>query len=78
MDYGKPNNKIRVAWFASAFVGRSASGTAQTARNILTYLITSHSDNIEVILLAKNIDEFNLLRNEHIFSNQEVILLPKV
>jgi len=78
VNYSKPNNKIRVAWFASAFVGRSASGTAQTARKILTHLITDHSDDIEVILLAKNIDEFNLLMNEHIFSNQEVILLPKV
>jgi glycosyltransferase involved in cell wall biosynthesis len=78
VNSSKPNKKIRVAWFASSFVGRSASGTAQTARKILTHLIVDHSDDIEVVLLAKNIDELNLLRDEHIFSNQEVILLPKV
>lgn len=78
MNLSKPNKKIRVAWFASAFIGRSASGTAQTARKILTHLIAEHSDYIEVVLLAKNVDEFNLLRTEHIFSNQEVIILPKV
>ena len=78
MNSSEYNKKIRVAWFASAFVGRSASGTAQTARKILTHLITDHSDDIEVILLAKNIDEFNLLKDEQIFTNQEVILLPKV
>jgi glycosyltransferase involved in cell wall biosynthesis len=78
MNSGVPNKKIRVAWFASAFIGRNASGTAQTARKILTNLILHHSNDIEVVFLVKNIDEFKLLSNERIFSNQEVILLPKV
>lgn len=78
MNLSKPNKKIRVAWFASAFIGRNASGTAQTARKILTNLILHHSSDIEVVFLAKNIDELMLLRKESIFSNQKVILLPKV
>jgi glycosyltransferase involved in cell wall biosynthesis len=74
----KLDRKIRVAWFASAFIGRSASGTAQTARKIILNLILNHSDEIEIILLAKNNKEVNALRHESVFSTQRIILLPNV
>jgi glycosyltransferase involved in cell wall biosynthesis len=70
--------KIKVAWFASAFIGRKASGTAQAARKIVENLINNHSADIQVVLLAKNNYEIELIRNEKIFADQKVILLPQV
>jgi glycosyltransferase involved in cell wall biosynthesis len=72
------SKKIKVAWFASAFIGRKSSGTAQTARKIVENLISNHSNDIEVILLAKNVYEVELIKNASIFSEQQVILLPQV
>jgi len=74
----KTSKKIKVAWFASAFIGRKASGTAQTARKIVENLISNHPNDIQVILLAKNNNEVKLIRNESIFSELQVILLPQV
>jgi glycosyltransferase involved in cell wall biosynthesis len=70
--------KIKVAWFASGFVGRHASGTAQTAKKIILNLITNHSGEVQVILLAKNVDEVQLLQTENLFLDVEIILLPQV
>jgi len=70
--------KIKVAWFASGFVGRQASGTAQAAKKIINNLIKNHVSEIQVVLIAKNEDEVKLIQNEKLFSDVEIILLPKV
>jgi glycosyltransferase involved in cell wall biosynthesis len=77
---GNPGSqkKIKVAWFASGFVGRHASGTAQTAKKIIFNLINNHSSEVQIILVAKNVDEVKLLKTEKLFSDTEIILLPKV
>jgi glycosyltransferase involved in cell wall biosynthesis len=77
---GNPGSqkKIKVAWFASGFVGRHASGTAQTAKKIISNLINNHSSEVQIILVAKNADEIKLLKTEKLFSDVEIILLPKV
>jgi glycosyltransferase involved in cell wall biosynthesis len=73
-----PQKKIRVAWFASGFIGRYASGTAQTAKKIITNLINNHSDEVQVILVVKNDEEVQLIQAEKLFMNVEIILLPRV
>ena len=78
MDNLASQKKIKVAWFASGFVGRHASGTAQTAKKIILNLINNHSSEVQVILLAKNADEVQLLQTEKLFLDAEIILLPKV
>jgi glycosyltransferase involved in cell wall biosynthesis len=77
---GNPGSqkKMKIAWFASGFVGRNASGTAQTAKKIISNLITNHSSEVQIILVAKNVDEVKLLKTEKLFSDTEIILLPKV
>jgi len=77
---GNPGSqkKIKVAWFASGFVGRHASGTAQTAKKIIFNLINNHSSEVQIILVAKNVDEVKLLKTEKLFLDVEIILLPKV
>jgi glycosyltransferase involved in cell wall biosynthesis len=78
MDSFQSKNKIRVVWFAASFIGRSASGTAQTARKIIINLIKNHSDKIEVILLTKNQLEIDLIRKEEVFKGTEIVKLPNV
>ena len=78
MDNLTSQKKIKVAWFASGFVGRHASGTAQTAKKIISNLINNHSNEVQVILLAKNADEVQLLQTEKLFLDAEIILLPRV
>ena len=72
------HKKIKVAWFASGFIGRHASGTAQTAKKIINNLIDNHLNEIQVVLIAKNEDEVKLIQKENFFSDVEIILLPKV
>jgi glycosyltransferase involved in cell wall biosynthesis len=71
-------NRIRVAWFASAFVGRSASGTAQTARKIVEYVLLNESKRINLILIVKDDYERSLINKDKILSQSSLILLPKV
>ena len=70
--------KIKVAWFASGFIGRNASGTAQVAKKTILNLILNHANEVQVVLIAKNKFEVELIRNENLYSSLEVILLPKV
>ena len=70
--------KIRVAWFASGFIGRNASGTAQVAKKTILNLILNHANEVQVVLIAKDKFEVELIRNENLYSGLEVILLPKV
>jgi hypothetical protein len=46
-------NRIKVDWFGSSFIGRSASGTAQTARKSVVLLSKNFSNQVHVILLLK-------------------------
>jgi glycosyltransferase involved in cell wall biosynthesis len=70
--------KIKVAWFASGFIGRNASGTAQVAKKTISNLILNHANEVQVVLIAKTKSELELIRNEKLYSGVEVILLPKV
>ena len=71
-------SRIRVAWFASAFVGRTASGTAQTARKIVEWVLLNESIRINLILIVKNDYEMKLINEDKILSQASLILLPKV
>jgi hypothetical protein len=71
-------SRIRVAWFASAFVGRTASGTAQTARKIVEYVLLNESIRINLILIVKDEHEMNLINKDRILSQASLILLPRV
>jgi len=74
-----PNSKrLKVAWLASGFVGRNASGTAQTARKIVEYLIINEHRRILVVLILKNKDELKLVLEDEILSKASTVLLPKV
>jgi glycosyltransferase involved in cell wall biosynthesis len=70
--------KIKIAWFASSFIGRNASGTAQVARKIITNLIENHSDEFQVLLLVKNNHEEELLNREQIFTSAQIVRMPNV
>jgi glycosyltransferase involved in cell wall biosynthesis len=70
--------KIRVAWFASGFIGRNASGTAQVAKKTILNLILNHTNEVQVVLIAKDKFEVELIRSENLYYGLEVILLPKV
>ena len=72
------HKKIRVAWFASGFVGRNASGTAQVAKKTITNLILNYSNEVQIVLLAKTKSEIVLIQNEKLYSGVEIILMPKV
>jgi len=72
------DKKIKVVWFASSFVGRSASGTGLTARKIIENLIRNHADTVKVYLLIKNDHEAALLAQDKFFKQVEIIQLPKV
>ena len=72
------NNRLKVAWLASGFVGRKASGTAQTARKIVEYLIKNEHRKILVVLILKNEDELKLVLEDEILSKASTILLPQV
>jgi glycosyltransferase involved in cell wall biosynthesis len=78
MNSSIPNKKIRVAWFASAFVGRTASGTAQTARKLVIHLLQDFSDEVEVILLTKNEYEVELLKKDKCFNRAQIMEMPNV
>jgi len=69
---------IKVVWFASSFVGRSASGTAQAARKIVEYLVSNASDEVEVTLLLKNLDELDLVQKDKTLAACKRTILPTV
>lgn len=72
------SNQIRVGWFASGFVARSASGTSYVAKQTILFLLTHHRKNFEIVLFSKNQDETNFLKNSLEFSGAKIIELPKV
>jgi glycosyltransferase involved in cell wall biosynthesis len=49
--------KIRVAIYGSSFLGRKASGTAQTAYKLVIYMLKNHSHEVEITLLLRNENE---------------------
>lgn len=78
MNTSQQHKKIKVAWFASAFIGRSASGTAQTARKLVIHLMQDFPDDVEIILLTKNKSEVELLKREKVFNRAQIIEMPNV
>ena len=42
--------KIKIAFFASSFVGRSASGTAYVAKTTVKILLTKYKNEFQVVL----------------------------
>ena len=68
-------NRIKVAWFGSSFIGRSASGTAQTARKSVVLLSKNFSNQVNVILLLKNKLELELAKSDPDLFNCDLILL---
>jgi len=68
-------NRIKVAWFGSSFIGRSASGTAQTARKSVVMLSKNFSNQVHVILLLKNKYELEIAKSDPDLVNCDLILL---
>jgi glycosyltransferase involved in cell wall biosynthesis len=68
-------NRIKVAWFGSSFISRSASGTAQTARKSVVLLSKNFSNQVNVILLLKNRSELELAKSDPDLVNCDFILL---
>ena len=72
------DNRLRVAWIASGFVGRNASGTAQTARKIVEFLILNEHHRILVVLILRNNEELELVLEDKILSRASIVMLPQV
>jgi len=68
-------NRIKVAWFGSSFIGRSASGTAQTARKSVVLLSRNFSNQVNVIILIKNKLELEIAKSDPDLVNCDLILL---
>jgi len=69
---------IKVAFFGSAFAGRFASGTAQTTRKLIDYLIQNESSRIEVWLILKTEQDAQLIRKDLTLSRAKLIVLPQL
>jgi hypothetical protein len=69
---------IKVAFFGSAFAGRFASGTAQTTRKLIDYLIQNEASRIEVWLILKNDQDARLISNDLVLSKAKCLVLPQV
>jgi glycosyltransferase involved in cell wall biosynthesis len=69
---------IKVAFFGSAFAGRFASGTAQTTRKLIDYLIQNESSRIEVWLILKNDEDAKSISNDLILAKAKLLVLPQV
>lgn len=58
------NNKIKVAVLASSFIGRNASGTAQTFKKLVTLLSQYPDSLIKITLLCKNRNEIEIIERD--------------
>jgi len=71
-------NKIRIGWLASGFVGRSASGTAYVARQVVEQFLTRYNDYFEIVMFTKNENESAQIRLDPVLNTATVIQLPKI
>jgi glycosyltransferase involved in cell wall biosynthesis len=71
-------SRIRVGWFASGFVGRSASGTSYVARKAVTYLLAEHANSFEIVLFTKNKNESEAVKSDTSLLGATIIQLPEV
>lgn len=71
-------NKIRIGWLASGFIGRPASGTAYVTRQVVEQFLTRYNDHFEIIMFTKNENESAQVRSDPVLHNATVIQLPKV
>lgn len=69
---------ITVGFLASGFIGRGASGTAQTSRKLVVDLLRYHSDSIRVVLFCKTQEEKQLATNEVELSGADIEVFPPV
>jgi glycosyltransferase involved in cell wall biosynthesis len=70
--------KIKIAFFASSFVGRSASGTAYVAKTIVKILLTKYKNEFQVVLFSKNDQESISLKKDPDLIGSLVVQLPTV
>ena len=69
---------IKVGFLASGFIGRSASGTAQTARRLVVELLKNYSDTVNVVLFLKTTEEKKLAESEKDLSGARLEVFPNV
>ena len=69
---------IKIAYLASGLIGRKASGTAQTARKIIEYIILNTNQKFEVTLLLKSENEKAAILEDPMLSNCNLVVLPQV
>jgi len=67
-----------VAWFASSFLNREASGTSAVAKRVIQEIISEYEDEIEVTLIFKDSKDSGFARNDPILSKANHVVLPKV
>lgn len=72
------NKKITVGWFASGFVGRSASGTAYISDKLVRSLLLNYNNSFEIVLFTKNSSETKKILDDPILCQAKVIELPNV
>lgn len=68
---------MRVGFFASAFVGRRASGTADYVRNLVAGL-KNHKKQVDLVIFCNHLSQVDLLAKELSLDGIEIQLLPKV
>ncbi len=69
---------IRVVFFGSGFLGRSASGTGEVFTKLIQNLLAQHKELIEITLLIRNISEKKAVENHPEFSKCKILILPDV
>lgn len=65
---------VNVAFSASSFSGRNASGTANLARNLVTNLYHHHKNRISPTLLFSSIEEVRTFENTYDLNVKKIIL----
>lgn len=66
---------IKIAWFGAGFVGRSASGTAQTARKAIVNLSKFYGVDIEITILLKSYKDFEIASKDSDLVNCKLEIL---
>jgi glycosyltransferase involved in cell wall biosynthesis len=70
--------KTKVAFFASSFAGRSASGTAYVAKTTVKILLKDYKNEFQVILFSKNDNETTSLKKDPDLFGSLIQQLPEV
>ena len=65
---------IRVVFFGSGFLGRSASGTGEVFTKLIQNLLAQHKELIEITLLIRNISGKKAVENHPEFSKCKILI----